>query len=81
MHVTLYDVAIISAIVCAVGGMVWAGYQMSKHSREVRVYRQIRAEYPLGVWPVMPKWDEPRKLPAWLVKVAAYFLPMPKREK
>jgi hypothetical protein len=81
MHITLYDMVIVVAIAVLTVGMAWAGYQMSRHSREIRVCRQVRAEYPFGAWPLMPKWDEPKRFPAWLVKLAAYLLPIPKREK
>lgn len=80
MHITFYDVAMVTLATGATIGAAWAGFQMSRHSREIRVYRQVRLEYPLGVWPLMPKWSEPEKFPAWLVKVAAYLLPVPKRE-
>ncbi len=81
MHIAFYDVAIVTLGTVSIIGAAWAGYKMSRHSREVRVYQQVRLEYPLGVWPHLPKWNEPKKFPAWLVKLANYFLPIPKREK
>ena len=77
----LYDAAIVTLIVVSAVGMAWAGYQMSKHSRDVRVYRQVRVEMPHGVWPLVPKPLEPKSLPRWMTKAAAYLLPAPKREK
>jgi hypothetical protein len=81
MHIAFYDAAIVTLIVVSTIGAIWAGFKMSRHSREIRVYQQVRLEYPLGVWPHLPKWNEPKKFPAWLVKVADYFLPIPKKEK
>jgi hypothetical protein len=73
-----YDVTMITLIVGATVGAIWAGYKMSRHSREVRVYRQVQATAPFNVW---PKVLQPKNLPQWMTKLATYLLPIPKKEK
>ncbi len=77
MHITLYDACMVSLIIISTIGIVWSGFAMSRHSREIRVYKQVRVEFPFNKW---PKVLEPKNLPPWIQRVAAYFLPIPKKE-
>jgi hypothetical protein len=76
MHGTQYDVSITLLIVVSAIAAVWSGYAMSKHSREIRVYKQLRAEFPFNKWPNIMK---PKSFPQWVTKLAAYFLPISKK--
>lgn len=75
----LHDTILPTLIAIAVGGAIWSGYKMSSHSRDIHVYKQVKTEMPLGVWPLVPRPLEPKTLPRWMIKLAAYFLPTPKK--
>jgi|SRR5271157_5944446 len=75
-----YDVTMITLIVGAIVGAAWCGFKMSRHHREIRVYKQERVEMPHGVWPLVPTPLEPKTLPQWMTKAAEYILPTPKKK-
>jgi len=72
-----YDVTMGTLVVGATVGSIVCGCKMSKHFRDIRIYKQVRAEMPLGVWPLVPKPLEPKNLPRWIMKVAAKLTARP----